>query len=76
MRVFGSQAIPQNSILICLFAAAMETSCLCSFFHNEYELNHFLGHIAKPNIAFIHGIIMGGGAGVSMHGKFRVATEK
>lgn len=49
---------------------------LRSFFRNEYELNHFLGLIAKPNIAFIDGIIMGGGAGVSLHGKFRVATEK
>jgi 3-hydroxyisobutyryl-CoA hydrolase len=26
-------------------------------------------------VALLNGIVMGGGAGISMHGKFRVATE-
>lgn len=29
-----------------------------------------------PIISFLNGITMGGGAGISMHGKFVVATEK
>lgn len=48
----------------------------CSFFRKEYTLNFALGQLKKPHIAILDGIVMGGGAGVSMHGPFRVATEK
>ena len=48
----------------------------CRFFRREYELNHFLGSLGKAHVAFINGIVMGGGAGVSVHGRFRIATEK
>ena len=29
-----------------------------------------------PKVSLLNGIVMGGGAGVSIHGRFRVATEK
>ncbi|XP_072173731.1 3-hydroxyisobutyryl-CoA hydrolase, mitochondrial-like [Diadema setosum] len=47
-----------------------------SFFKNEYILNHAIGTMRIPYIAFIHGITMGGGVGLSVHGRYRVATEK
>ncbi|XP_070331964.1 3-hydroxyisobutyryl-CoA hydrolase, mitochondrial isoform X2 [Odocoileus virginianus] len=46
------------------------------FFRDEYILNNAIDSCQKPYIALIHGITMGGGAGVSVHGHFRVATEK
>ncbi|XP_041459874.1 3-hydroxyisobutyryl-CoA hydrolase, mitochondrial-like isoform X1 [Lytechinus variegatus] len=46
------------------------------FFKNEYVLNYTIGTMKKPYIAFIHGITMGGGVGLSVHGRYRVATEK
>ena len=45
------------------------------FFHDEYQLNHLLFTYAKPVIAFMDGITMGGGVGISQPAKFRVATE-
>ena len=45
------------------------------FFRVEYQLNHALFTYAKPVVAFMHGITMGGGVGISMPAKFRVATE-
>ncbi|MGH7186986.1 MAG: enoyl-CoA hydratase/isomerase family protein, partial [Pseudomonadota bacterium] len=45
------------------------------FFHDEYRLNHLLFSCPKPVIAFIDGVTMGGGVGLSQPAKFRVATE-
>lgn len=49
---------------------------LCRFFRQEYRLNHFISTLKKPHIALLDGICMGGGAGVSIHGAFRIATER
>ncbi|NXX79488.1 HIBCH protein, partial [Urocolius indicus] len=46
------------------------------FFRREYILNNAIGTCKKPYVALIDGITMGGGVGVSVHGHFRVATEK
>ena len=46
-----------------------------AFFHEEYRLNHLLFTYAKPTVAFMDGITMGGGVGISQPCRFRVATE-
>lgn len=46
------------------------------FFREEYTMNGALGALAVPQVALLDGIVMGGGAGASMHGAFRVATER
>jgi len=45
------------------------------FFYEEYQLNHLLMTYPKPVIAFMDGITMGGGVGISQPARFRVATE-
>jgi enoyl-CoA hydratase len=45
------------------------------FFYDEYQLNHLLFHYPKPVVAFMDGICMGGGVGISQPARFRVATE-
>ena len=45
------------------------------FFYEEYQLNHLLFTYPKPVVAFMDGITMGGGVGISQPAKFRVATE-
>jgi enoyl-CoA hydratase len=45
------------------------------FYRDEYILNATIKHFPKPYVALIHGIVMGGGVGVSVHGSHRVANE-
>jgi enoyl-CoA hydratase len=46
------------------------------FFFDEYRLNHALFTYAKSIIAFMDGITMGGGVGISQPARFRIATER
>ncbi len=46
------------------------------FFADEYRLNTYMESYAKPLIALLDGIVMGGGVGISVHGAYRVGSEK
>mmetsp|Transcript_22490 Transcript_22490/g.36326 ORF Transcript_22490/g.36326 Transcript_22490/m.36326 type:complete len:389 (-) Transcript_22490:131-1297(-) len=45
------------------------------FFFQEYKVNHAIATSSIPIVSFWDGVVMGGGVGISMHGKYRVATE-
>lgn len=45
------------------------------FFYDEYQLNHLLMTYGKPVVAFMDGITMGGGVGLSDPATYRVVTE-
>ncbi|MBB4015897.1 enoyl-CoA hydratase [Chelatococcus caeni] len=47
-----------------------------TFWGEEYKLNARIKGYAKPYVALIDGIVMGGGVGLSLHGSHRVASEK
>ena len=42
----------------------------------EYILNARIAKFAKPYVAFMDGIVMGGGVGLSAHSRHRVVTER
>lgn len=46
------------------------------FFREEYRLNRLIHVFAKPYIALIDGVTMGGGVGLSVHGSHRVAGDR
>lgn len=56
-------------------ALAGDTS-LDDFFTEEYKLNHLIHHYPKPYIAFMDGVVMGGGMGISQGAKVRIVTER
>jgi enoyl-CoA hydratase len=45
------------------------------FFLTEYRLDHLLFTLKAPSLCFMDGIVMGGGAGLAMPCRYRVATE-
>ncbi|KAL8998298.1 MAG: hypothetical protein Q9169_002612 [Polycauliona sp. 2 TL-2023] len=46
-----------------------------SYFGLEYKLDHLIATYPKPYIAYLDGITMGGGVGLSVHAPIRIATE-
>lgn len=46
-----------------------------NYFAREFTLNYLMATYKKPQVSLLNGIVMGGGNGVSVHGRFRVATE-
>jgi enoyl-CoA hydratase len=55
---------------------AQGTEPALGFYALEYAMNARLHHFAKPYVALLDGITMGGGVGVSVHGSHRVVTER
>jgi len=52
-----------------------KTPYALDFYRDEYRLDAAVKHFPKPYIALLHGIVMGGGVGVSVNGAQRVADE-
>ena len=46
------------------------------FFHDEYRMNQAIARLSIPYVAILDGATMGGGVGLSIHGPFRVATDR
>src|SRR5450631_337542 len=46
------------------------------FWAHEYRLNAAIASYPKPFVAFMDGIVMGGGVGLSAHGSLRLVTER
>ncbi len=57
-------------------AAHAGDTALGDFFTEEYALNHLIHTYKKPYIAFMDGIVMGGGMGISQGASLRVVTER
>ena len=57
-------------------AALAGDEALGDFFTEEYALNHLIHTYGKPYIAFMDGIVMGGGMGLSQGASLRVVTER
>ena len=57
------------------FVLREEFNQVNEFFTEEYALNLAISRCSKPYIALVHGIAMGGGLGISIHGSARVVTE-
>ena len=57
-------------------AALAGDPALDDFFTEEYTLNHLIHNYPKPYLAFMDGIVMGGGMGISQGASVRIVTER
>ncbi len=57
-------------------AAIAGDTALDDFFTEEYALNHLIYTYEKPYIAFMDGVVMGGGMGISQGASLRIVTER
>ena len=46
------------------------------FWRREYIVNARIARYPKPYVAFMDGLVMGGGVGLSAHGRHRIVTER
>ncbi|KAL5263971.1 hypothetical protein ACHWQZ_G005162 [Mnemiopsis leidyi] len=72
----GTKAFCAGGDVVSITKKGEDESVALNFFHDEFQMNHMIGTYPKVYVALIHGITMGGGVGLSVHGKYRVATEK
>ncbi|MFM6991163.1 MAG: enoyl-CoA hydratase/isomerase family protein [Rhodoferax sp.] len=56
-------------------AALAGDPSLEDFFTEEYALNHLIHSYPKPYVAFMDGIVMGGGMGISQGTRYRLVTD-
>ena len=49
---------------------------IADFFTEEYRLNHLIHNYTKPFIAFMDGVVMGGGMGLAQGARVRIVTER
>jgi enoyl-CoA hydratase len=47
-----------------------------TFWRDEYRLNARIANYPKPYVAIMDGVVMGGGVGISAHGRHRIVTER
>ena len=57
-------------------AAKAKTPLPAQFWSTEYRLNVLIARYAKPVIAVMDGVVMGGGVGISLPARYRIATER
>lgn len=73
----GEKAFCAGGDVVAVSRAGKEQSDLSrTFFQDEYRLNRAIHLFPKPYIAFLDGIVMGGGVGLSVHGRPRIVTER
>ena len=79
LRGAGERAFCAGGDIVAVRAAGLEDKPTTPFFREEYALNARTGALRESRVvqcSFWDGFTFGGGVGLSVHGKYRIATEK
>ena len=72
----GERAFCAGGDVVAMHGARGDAGAWEGFFRDEYRMNQTIARYPDPYVAILDGITMGGGVGLSIHGRFRVATER
>ncbi len=73
----GDRALCAGGDVVALYDSRVSGSGLVrKFWREEYYLNALILRYPKPYVAIQDGIVMGGGIGLSSHGRHRIVTER
>lgn len=76
LRGAGERALCAGGDIASLYEDAKAGGSLGEeFWRDEYRLNDLIANYPKPYVAIMHGIVLGGGVGVSAHGSHRIVTD-
>ncbi|MGH7090584.1 MAG: enoyl-CoA hydratase/isomerase family protein, partial [Stellaceae bacterium] len=80
VRGAGDRAFCAGGDVVAVYEARAEAldagGYKADFFREEYRLIRRIHRMRTPYVALMDGVTMGGGAGVAVNGRFRVATER
>ena len=71
----GTRAFCAGGDVRAVWARRGDDEFMDAVYRREYILDDLINRYSKPYIAFMSGIVMGGGCGISVHGRHRVVTE-
>eukprot|EP01006_Ploeotia_vitrea_P021428 TRINITY_DN53802_c0_g1_i1.p1 TRINITY_DN53802_c0_g1~~TRINITY_DN53802_c0_g1_i1.p1 ORF type:complete len:451 (-),score=209.84 TRINITY_DN53802_c0_g1_i1:81-1409(-) len=73
---YGDKAFCAGGDIVALYRnGKQDGGDTSTFFLEEYTLNHQISQLRTPYVALLNGITMGGGVGLSVHGRYRVAMD-
>ncbi len=75
VRGAGTKAFCAGGDVRAVFEARGNDEFMDRVYRVEYELDEYISRYPKPYVALMSGYTMGGGCGISIHGKYRVVTE-
>ena len=78
LRGRGERGLCSGGDIVALYGDMVsgDGSASEAFWRAEYRLNAYIGRYAKPIVALMDGVTLGGGVGLSGHASVRVVTER
>ena len=77
VRGAGDRGLCAGGDIVAIYRDMVEgTGQTPEFWTTEYRLNALISRYPKAYVAFMDGLVLGGGVGISAHGSVRVATER
>jgi enoyl-CoA hydratase len=78
VRGAGERGLCAGGDIVAIYRDMVESdgSATAEFWADEYRLNSLISRYPKPYVAYMDGLVLGGGIGISAHGSHRIVTER